>query len=249
MTAPSSNGKIDSPLSPSDMFAMAHGTPNTGPYRCHWCGSAAIPKWIHDGPTIRSPYQKTLAKCPAEPYICNGCWLWRRQSVTANYLTGGLRDRQSPQNNSWWITPTAVWAIREADYPTLLDILVKPPKNFTLMLRHDPKVPINIHTAVANNLAVVKRDTPLHFTYNQSVLQYSAYELEQASILGPAGLDPGVQAIVRMLGLPAREAVNEEEKAEAEKIRRKGGRPRETPIPHPNKDVVLASGDVLIATS
>jgi len=226
------------------MFAAAHGTPNTGPYRCHWCGSAAVPKWIHDGPTITSPYQKTSAKCPAEPYICNGCWLWRRQSVTATYLTGGLRDRQSPMNNSWWITPTAVWAVREEDYPTLLDILLRPPKSFALLLRHDKKVPICIHTAVANNLPTIKRDTPLSFTYNQSVLQYSAYELEQAAILGPAGLEPGVQAIVRMLGMPHREEVNEEAAAEAERMRRRGGRPRETPIPHPNKDTVVASGEV-----
>jgi hypothetical protein len=136
-----------------------------------------------------------------------------------------------------------VRCVREADYPVLLDILLKPPQNFTLILRHDT-LPVNLHTAVANNLPTVKGDTSLHFTYNQSILKYSVYELQQAAKLGPNGLEPGVQALVRMLGMPPREETDVEEEAEKERVRRRGGRPREMPTNHPNLQVVLASGEV-----
>lgn len=206
-------------MTAADLFAISQGSINSGDiFKCHWCSSKCGTDWLHDDvapvPFVRS---KSSAKCPDQPYICWGCWLWNRGSVTIYYLGGKLseelpafKDRQCARNNSWWIDENSAWALRSQDLQFLWMRLLKPPKRFILAFRDEIKKPdkkgklieqpLLLQLLTANDPGGVLGDTPLFFTHGCTTYQYTVYELEEAIKYGPEPYGPGVNALFRILG-------------------------------------------------
>ena len=163
----------------SDVYALSCGCKNEGglaaTYACHWCGSKCSNELMHDDPpAVPFVKRKSLAKFPANPYSCRGCWLWRRKRIGINYLTGTWgdgrpRDGQSPVEHSWWVTPEAAFTLTTPDFPKLWGLLIKPPRCFVLALvqpptyhpngQVDPKSVVGnqLHLAVANDFVKMER--------------------------------------------------------------------------------------------
>lgn len=183
----------------SDLFAAVNSTYNRGPLECHWCGAKCDRRWTHDDPGP-VPYQKTIlnAKKPGNPYICVGCWIYRKQSTTLTYLGGSLKDRQSLRNHSWIITDKVL--ILDKDYSQdIYKLLLAPPKRFSLSIISSVKENY-LHHAVVNNFSEVLADTEFTFTYDNSPYQYSVYELFEGLKNGVEGKLPGVRVLVDYLG-------------------------------------------------
>ena len=192
----------------SELYAVSQNTVCSGPEFCYWCSSPCNREYQHgDAPPI--PFQKrhSLARKPSEPWICAGCYLWRQPSVTARFLlpaddkaTRPFKDRQCPVNHSWLVTEQAAWAIIFESHAELYRRLLAPPKLFLLSLLSDKSIPNHLQLCQVNEHAEVAADTPLAFTIDNIPHTYTVYELEEAIRNGPAGKEPGVQALCRLLG-------------------------------------------------
>lgn len=194
-----------------DLIAVAHGRRNEGRFKCHWCGSPCGEQWRHDGPPAL-PFVKATepTRCPGEHFICQGCFLYRRERVTAIYLEGGYKDRQCLKNHSWYATPGGVWALRFTSNKALFDVVMAPPKLFSLSLRTDDKLVNYLQAAVLNTVASPKADTPFHFTCNNVKHTYTVYELECAARTGEEkGLSAGTQLLWHYLAQPRIEVKDE----------------------------------------
>lgn len=210
----------------SQLYALNHNVQCKGPEKCHWCGAPCERLWINDEPQntpfVRGP--KTTAKCPGNPYICVGCWLWRKKYITANFLDNSYLDRQTPANHSWLVTLSGVNTIREADYVLLLDKLLNPHPKFVLSLLDRNPTTSGSPQAIKNHLQYnqinwnekVQQDTPLKFTVNNIEYEYTVYELKKAleNTQDSNGKSPGVQELIRILGKSV------EKNAQAQKIAR-----------------------------
>lgn len=201
------------PLLASELYAISHGTTCEGNDECHWCGAPCKKIWVHDDPPnpiiAQGSRLRSMARRPANGYICAGCWLWRRKSITAKFLSGDFKDRQIPSQHSWFIAEEGSWAIRPQDGKPLFERLLSPPGRFVLSLRADLSIPNHIQLALANNNHSVEQDTVLHFTINGILHSYTPAGLEQFCRGKTEDLTPGVLALGRMFGKPV---VIEEEK-------------------------------------
>ena len=187
-------------LSASELYALSQTAVCSGPDDCHWCGSPCRRSLPHDDPTPPiGVKRREPALRPGNTYICVGCWLWRRTNLSVNFLSGGVTDRQTPSSHSWWITSDGAWGIRHEDHGTLGQLLLNPPLRFCLMLLGELQVN-HIQTAMANDLAEIKSDTPLTFTVDGKPLTYTVYDLREALKSGPVGRDPGTTVLLRLLG-------------------------------------------------
>lgn len=197
----------------SELYALSQSRKCDGPWICHWCGGPCDGILQHDDPG-GIPFIKGVnpqqAKRLTSPYYCIGCWLWRRTSLTATFLDGSYKDRQMPIRHSWWITKDGATAINWLDKQRLLPLLLKPPCSFCVALIDEPiyepnKQPIRneIHLAFANDISVIKAETTLQFTINNTAHTYNVYELEQATkYQGLTGRMPGVRALIKWMELP-----------------------------------------------
>src|SRR5262245_42510004 len=97
----------------SELYAFSQGHLCEGKERCHWCTGPCTQKWMHDD-IPHQPFRKSaqLPRYVAGPYVCAGCWLWRRKSLTAWFLDGGFKDRQEPKKLSWLITVDGAKAVK-----------------------------------------------------------------------------------------------------------------------------------------
>lgn len=222
----------------SELFARIHSTECRGRYLCHYCGAPCDNLWPHGEPPP-VPFVRAVptAKRPGDPWMCKGCWLYRRTSVTAVYLDGGMKDRQCLLDHSWLLTaadartlrgPDAAADLRRAQTEAIFDFLRKPPLLFCLSLVEGGAKNL-IQTAIVNDLAKIDAGTELKFTLNGVPHAYTVHELEVAiDERETAGREPGVRELLRVLGRPLREP----------RIRDKGRpAPREQP-----KKMVAASG-------
>lgn len=188
----------------SELWAESCGRACKGPDVCHWCGAACERDWVHDDPlpVLFSRTMKTSARNPSRPYVCQGCWLFRRRRVTVRFLNGKeFKDGQAAENWGWFVTPEEPLAVRECDYPALVDRLTSPPPKFALMLLTNGGKTA-LHLGTANDLTEVRADSRMVFTLNNVPHFYSVYELEAAFKGGPDGKEPGVQALLRLLPPP-----------------------------------------------
>lgn len=206
-----------------------------GKYRCHWCGTSCEDALRHDDPWPQ-PFSKTKtsARCPSEPFVCKGCWLWRRKRITIQWLESGFRDGQAPENHSWWITKDGSWTLNKRTLgegycmgQKMYDLLLTPPTCFCLTLIDGVGIQNHLHHAVCNNLASVKADTVLGFTLNNIYHSWTVIGLEHALTNGTQGTDPGVQALVRLFGPMVIASGQEQEKLGK-------GRPKKDFDQHPN---------------
>jgi hypothetical protein len=168
----------------------------------------------------------STAKRPANPYCCEGCWMWRRKRVTLQFLDGGQKDIQCAQSHSWWITENGAWAIRPVDSARIYEKLLQPPKRFVLALMvnnvlsgtcpsyEKPGLLNQLHLMHANDVGEQTPRTQYIFTVNNIPHSYCPYELEEALREGNGhGMEPGVSALVAALGkrlipeVPEREEV------------------------------------------
>lgn len=234
-------------MNASDLFCISQGSVNTGDgrWRCHWCCAICMNEWIHDDvPPIPFVKSKSTALCPTESYICYGCWLWRRGSVTVNYLAGGFKDRQQAKNHSWWITEDGAWALKNRlDFDELWRRLVKPPKRFILALREEEaKIDTLIQLAVANDPGGIIAETPLYFTLNNIRHTYSIYELSESIRMGKEVYGPGVRALWDFLGAPP-EDLQQKNPPPKNEPRKQGEKQHRDDPKKTIKKVVVASGE------
>lgn len=221
------------PLSAADLFALSQGSVNTGDQQCHWCGSACDRTWTHDDlPPVPFMRSSPSARCPGNAWVCAGCWLWRRGSVTVNFLGGGQKDRQKAENHSWWVTEEGAWALAPSSKEAIYQQLLRPPRRFLLALRTD--IPTLLQLSLVNDNVGLDTQTPLKFTINNIPHQFTVYELTETLIHGPEGREPGSRALLRHFGvcLPAR-AIQEPLKI---------GRPKTLPDGRSTKTTIISSG-------
>ena len=183
-----------------ELYAMANDKKCEGKFRCHWCGAACSDYWLNDDPPpIPFLRSTSAAKHASELYVCIGCWLFRRGSITVNYLDKTYKDRQKPMNLSWLITQDRSWVIRKEDKEKLYDFLFKPTIPFVLSLVTEG---VNhLQLCSVNSPEPLQADSVLEFTLNNTIHNYSIYELEETMLnRDEVGKSPGIQALVRIFG-------------------------------------------------
>lgn len=223
-------------MTASDLFAVSQGSINFDAgtnQQCHWCGSKCNMDWRHDD-LAPIPFQKNKnqAKYPSSHYICVGCWLWRRARVTVTFLDGLYKDSQSASRHSWWITDSDARSINADCQKGLHPYLLSPPNRFVLSLT-DGKTPNHLHLAVANDISIIESSTPLFFTFNNIVSEYTVYDLEVALKDKDASRTPGVRVLLNWF--------TPWESVQAEK-KRNVGKPKEIQVTDTTKKVIQVSG-------
>ena len=213
---------------PSELYAKSQNAKCEGPWECHWCGSACKHIWMHDEPPRVIGMRSTIfVKKPANPYICAGCWLFRRKSVTINFLSGEYKDRQKICDYSLLMTEDNTFGIRSEDHGLLYEILLQPPLKFCMALLDGEGFKNHIQMMIVNDLSEIKADTAINYTINNIPHTYTVYELKLALRNNNVGVDPGVLALIRKLGsyqLPEKEKrrgrppLKEEEEREIDKV-------------------------------
>lgn len=121
--------------------------------------------------------------------------------MTLPFLAEGFKDGQTTAHHSWWLTEAGVWGLRDGDHLPFYAKLLEPPRRFVLALKTADCPRTEIHLAVANDHEAIKANTPLSFTLNNKVQQYTVYDLETA-IKQNNHVSPGVQTLIRFLGKP-----------------------------------------------
>ena len=228
------------PFTASELFAISQSTQCSGPDECHWCGAPCERKWPHDDlpPTIGGLKSRSLAKRPGNGFICNGCWAWKRPRVTVPFLGGGYKDGQCAENWSWYISGGKACALRPgdpSDRDALYERLLDPPPRFFLSLRQEG--PNLLQYAILNTPSTgFTASSQLTFTLDNKPLCYTVYELEHAIDKGPEGTEPGVQALLRIFGVPPKkDSISFTEEEQEAPTRRGRGRP-----PKLKTDVLLS---------
>lgn len=187
---------------PSELFAASQGSRCEGDRECHYCSAPCDAYWVHDEPP-QIPFVRTTrtAKRPGSPWMCVGCWLWRRTRVTVPFLSGGLADVQSIRKHSWIVTAEAASAVAlKPDFPALLKVLLSPPRRFFLSLT-DGTADNLLQLCVLNDFAGdVRADQEVQFTFNNVLYSYTPYDLRAALEAKTAGRSPGVAALLKKLG-------------------------------------------------
>lgn len=212
-------------LTANALYAKTQGAANSGDQECHWCASPCERKWIHDEPNpsalfIRRP---GLAKRPANPWICNSCWLYRRKHTTVTTLTGKQIDRQCLLNYSWLMVEEGIFVlVSPDDFSAVYDYLLRPPLVFCLsLLEPESGLKNHIQLCVCNqNTEVIAERTDLQFTFNNRIVNYNVYELQETLRFGdPDGKMPGARCLTNMLG-------KYEFKRNGDGVKRERGRPK-----------------------
>ena len=189
------------PLLASELYALSQGYECKGPDRCHWCSAPCERKFPHDDLPVLIGVKRTAAKCPGNQWICTGCWLWRRGSISVEWIhKPGKIDRQRPSLHSWLITPERAVALdAPASRERLYEFLLSPPPTFSLSLIGAGKTNY-LQFAETNDGPPPNKNSRLAFTLEGTRHEYTPYELEHAIAHGESGRLPGVQALVRLFG-------------------------------------------------
>lgn len=227
-----------SEITAPSLFALAQSTLNDGADRCHWCGSPCPRQWPHDDRST-DPFtpRRSTAKLPGNTYICRGCWLWRRKRVTVTFLSGKQLDRREACDHSWWIVEEGAWGVSKEDNEEVYLRLLCPPVRFTLCLLNQYGGQNLLHLAHVNDNYQVKADTPLYYTLNNTKMEYTVYELEEALKHGTDGKHPGVRALIDFFG---HFQISSGANQETIEVKRNRGRPpkRETPDDKPIRRLI-----------
>ncbi|RJQ26418.1 hypothetical protein C4577_03640 [Candidatus Parcubacteria bacterium] len=219
----------------SDLFAKSQGSVNNGIQNCHWCSAACDMTWRHDDPPpIPFLKNKNLARCPANSFMCVGCWLWRRSRVTVFFLDNSYKDSQTAANHSWWITDSDAKVITPDCQKLLQATLLKPPNRFVLSLKTDPVIPNHLHLAIANDVSIIEANTPLMFSFNNIVSEYTVYDLETALKDKDAVRTPGVRLLLSYFTPWEYPAMDK---------KRTAGKPPEIQLSATTKKIITTSGN------
>lgn len=185
----------------SELYARSQGEICQGNQPCHWCGAPCERLWTHDDPPPIIGVKSTIhARHPSSPYICRGCFLFKRPRLTVWFLGGGFKDGKCPRHFGWLITPKGSWAIDSENPSPVYEFLLKPEPVFSLSFLSEPGITNRLQLTRVNELGEIKADTTIHYTINNIPHHYTIYELESAIRQGAEGREPGVQALLRLLG-------------------------------------------------
>lgn len=216
---------INKPLA-SEIYALSQGCRCEGAWECHYCGGRCSQALTHNEPMglfTGKPLTEGVRKRPGSPFLCVGCWLWKRKKLTASFLSGGYKDGTSPCDNSWIVTPSGAWAITTECGPRLYKRLLGPTQPFFLMVREGTSAPAGlIQSCPGNEPDAENPDKTYQFTVNNVIHSYSIVELQQSVLTGDQGREPGVRALIRIFGPVPRELVKLPELEEAEENRGRG---------------------------
>lgn len=252
-----SGGKnVEQSILASELYAITQGSKCEGTEECHYCAGPCKTFFPHgEVPPPMGVKRSYIAKRVNNPYICMGCWLWRRKSITVQWLDGTIKDRQTPPNHSWLLVDDMrlngdgknAWVIDTKLHPSgtpkneqLYQKLLNPPTKFSLSFI-EFGAQNHIQLCTTNEVVKVEAATPLSFTVNGLPFIYTIQELDHALRHGPQGMEPGVQALVRLLGPSDLFTEEERLKREAEK-NPKMGRPPALLGGQSTKKVIGASG-------
>lgn len=204
-------------MTASELFALANNHKCEGKYECHWCTAPCNQRYLHDDkPIVVGVKRTSTAKRPANHWICEGCRLWRRKRTTITFLNGQQKDSQQSSNYSYWIANPVCIALIPNESGEFYKTLIKPPKKFVLSLTTPGKIN-QLHLAHVNENEIIKGDTPLFFTLDETKFQYTVYELEEALKNGTQGKLAGVRELIKFIGpLPIKLPVDEVHKKEVE---------------------------------
>lgn len=190
----------------TELYAITQRAKCSGDLECYWCAAPCNRMLRHNEPTPEFGVKRThIAKRPANPFICVGCWLFRRKRITINYTPDGtkFKDGQCPLNHSWLITEDRALTI---DFNTSLYEFLLAPKCHQMVLSlldGEKTLPNHLQLATVNDLTEAKTDTPIHFTINGIPHQYTVYELKSAIDNRDAnGAGAGTRELIRLLGMP-----------------------------------------------
>lgn len=201
-------------MTASELYAISNGMKCEGQRECHWCGAACSQKFLHDEPRpIIGLKRSFIAARPSSPWICVGCWLWRRQRITVSFLDDTLRDSQSPTKHNWLITDSASKTFDHSHREHLYRFLTKAPPRFALIFRSVGSADTAIQMAVVNETKDITVNTPLWFTLDNIKHQFTFYELEDALKRSATGKEPGVRVLAAMFDGLIPKAVDEPQPA------------------------------------
>lgn len=216
--ATSSSGFLSAP----HLYAHSQERACSGKERCYWCGAPCGTANVHGEvpPQIMRGYRSS-AKVPSSHWICTGCWLWRRQSITLQFLNGrGYQDRQAPSKWSWLITEKEALALRVSgqavfasgclqDRELAYQYLLRPNgQSFCLSLVSSGQVN-QLHLACVNQSSSgFTAGAQFTYTLDGRQLTYTVHELEEAIRKNANGASPGVRLLMEHLG-PAPEGLVE----------------------------------------
>src|SRR3990167_4621660 len=187
-------------MNASELYAASEGKRCEGKRECHWCGSACDEKWLHDEPPLLIGVRRSfLVARPGSPWICAGCWLWRRQRITVRFLDDTIRDNQSPPKHSWFISSRNSLAFTPNHHSILFNLITTPPAHFVLIIRTPGSaIDVTLQTAIVNETNNLTINTPLWFTLDNIRHQFSLYELDDAIRRDSTGKEPGVRVLATM---------------------------------------------------
>lgn len=185
----------------SELYAACNGEKCEGQERCHWCLAPCDQKQRHDDvPFLPFVKSAQFPKYPSGPWICRGCWLWRRTSLSIKFLDGTIKDRHAPMSNSWWFDDKEIFGLRKMEGQKAYDLLLKPPLKFCMTILTGDRVKNFIHLAEANEFTEIKANTPIVFTLDNIRMEYTVYELEEGLRHGVDGKMPGVRTLIEFFG-------------------------------------------------
>jgi hypothetical protein len=198
------------PMLASELFANACGASCLGRFDCHWCSAPCGDLWQHDDPppAIGKRRAANHAMRLDSPYVCMGCWSYRRKHVTVSFLGGGYKDRQCCMDWSWLATDKGVWGLRTGqdewpkDAEALLGIVRHPPERWCLALRlgDAPPQPL-MQAAIVNqcDLDGIQHDSAFKFTANNLEHCFTLHELEGCLKDPEAAGDGGARLLAGLL--------------------------------------------------
>lgn len=192
----------------SEFYAEVLGKKCKGQFRCRWCGSPCSDAH-NQFMWPEAAAIKEFCKCPSNHYVCMGCFLYRRQRITLNFMDGTYKDRQAARNHSWIITEKGIVAFNSPS-PDLLEFVLQPPVKFAMSIID--KIPNQIQLAAMNDFPEIKANTPLVFTMNGEKIEYTVYELKEAIDHGEQGKEPGVRLLLSLVGELPKKVVNMEKR-------------------------------------
>lgn len=86
------------------------------------------------------------------------------------------------------------------DHKNLWELLLAPPPLFCLSLVESGKIDNQLHLSTINDHAILTAETPLFYTIDNVVHEFTVYELKEGCKWGMEGKSPGVRALARVLG-------------------------------------------------
>ena len=143
---------------------------------------------------------KIDAARPSSPWICEGCYLFRRASTSVFDFEGRwVKDRQTPRKWPWLLTETEAVTVLDSNREAFQSFLLAPPTRFCLMLLDGPEQFVRLHAGIVNDREILE-GTTLQFTVNNVPHIWTVATLKHAILNGQEGVEGGVRFLLDKFG-------------------------------------------------